>query len=127
MEDQSDNFILGEETGAIIGCAIEVVNQLGHGLLEKPYENALTVEFGLRGIPCRRQPKYNVFYKNIQVGEYIPDLIVFDEIVVEVKTIKKITNHEVGQVLNYLRLTGLRVGIILNFKYSRLQWRRLIL
>ena len=94
MEDQSDNFILGEETGAIIGCAIEVVNQLGHGLLEKPYENALAVEFGLRGIPCRRQPKYNVFYKNIQVGEYIPGLIVFDEIVVEVKTIKKITNHD---------------------------------
>ncbi len=127
MDTDTHGFLYKEETHQIIGCAMEVLNTIGHGLLEKPYENALCVEFGLLKIPFKQQPRFNVIYKNVKVGEYIPDLIVFDKIVVDTKTINKITNHEKGQILNYLKITGLRVGLILNFKYAKLQWERVIL
>ncbi len=115
-----------EETGAIISCAFEVLNTLGHGLLEKPYENALCVEFGLRNIPWQQQPRYDVVYKSVKVGEYVPDLIVFDFVVVDTKVIERITDHEVGQMLNYLKITGHPVGLILNFKRGRLEWKRIL-
>lgn len=114
------------ETGEIISCAFEVLNALGHGLLEKPYENSLCVEFGLRGIPWRQQPRYDVVYKTVKVGEYVPDLIVFDFVVVDTKVIDRITDHEIGQMLNYLKITGHPVGLILNFKRGRLEWKRVI-
>ena len=106
---------------------MEVLNTLGHGLLEKPYENALVVEFGLRGIPYKQQPRFDVIYKSIKVGEYIPDLIVFDKIVLDTKVIEKITDHEIGQVLNYLKITELKLGLILNFRRARLEWKRIVL
>jgi GxxExxY protein len=106
---------------------MEVLNVMGHGLLEKPYENALVVEFRLRGIPCDQQRRYNVLYKTVKVAEYVPDLVCFDQIVVDTKTIDCITGHELGQMLNYLRITGLEVGLILNFKYARLDWKRVVL
>ena len=106
---------------------MEVLNTLGHGLYEKPYENAPCVEFRLRGIPFAQQPQYDVIYKSVKVGEYIPDLVAFNQVIVDAKTIEKITDHERGQVLNYLKITGLKVGLVLNFKYSRLEWERLVL
>lgn len=127
MNTDTHGFLFKEETHQIIGCAMEVLNTLGHGLLEKPYENALCVEFGLRQIPFSQQPRFDVTYKSVKVGEYIPDLIVFNQIVVDTKTIDRITNHEKGQILNYLKITDLRVGLILNFKYAKLQWERVVL
>lgn len=127
MDTDKHRFLFKEETHKIIGCAMEVLNTLGHGLLEKPYENALCVEFGRKGILFAQQPRFDVLYKSVKVGEYIPDLIVFDKIVVDTKTIDRITNHEKGQILNYLKITGLQVGIILNFKYAKLQWDRVAL
>jgi GxxExxY protein len=115
-----------QETGEIISCAFEVLNTLGHGLLEKPYENSLCVEFGLRNIQWQQQPRYDVVYKSVKVGEYVPDLIVFNQVVVDTKVIEHITDHEVGQMLNYLKITGQPVGIILNFKRARLEWKRVI-
>jgi GxxExxY protein len=115
-----------EETQRIMGCAMEVLNELGHGLLEKPYENALVVEFGLKGIPYRQQQRFDVFYKRVKIGEYVPDLIAFDRVVVDTKVIERITNLEIGQVLNYLKITGLKVGLILNFKRPRLEWKRIV-
>ena len=120
-------LLYASETEEIIGAAMEVINVLGHGLLEKPYENALAVEFGLRGIAFEQQPKYDVIYKSVHVGVYVPDLIVRGTIVVDTKTIDRIGDHEKGQMLNYLGLTGLRVGLILNFKRARLEWQRVVL
>ena len=105
-----------EEVYQIVGAAIEVLNGLGHGLHEKPYENALVVEFGLRKIPFAQQPRFDVVYKTVKVGEYVPDLIAFKAVVVDAKVIEAITDQERGQMLNYLRITGLKVGVILNFK-----------
>jgi len=125
MDDH--RFLFKEETHQIIGCAMEVLNTLGHGLPAKPYENALCVELGIRNIPFCQQPRFAVLYKTVKVGEYIPDLIIYDKILVDTKTIERITDHEKGQILNYLKITGLRVGLILNFKYAKLQWERLAL
>ncbi len=95
--------------------------------MEKPYENALVVEFGLRNIPFRQQPAFNVLYKGATVGLFVPDLIAFDMVVVDTKVIDQITDHERGLMLNYLLITKLRVGVILNFKNRKLEWERLAL
>tara|TARA_R110002049_G_scaffold182485_2_gene350290 strand:- start:12288 stop:12665 length:378 start_codon:yes stop_codon:yes gene_type:complete len=117
-------FLLKEETHRIIGCSMEVINEIGHGFHEKIYENALVVEFRLQGIPYSQQPDYPVIYKQTQVGTYIPDLICFDSVVVDTKTIEKIGDHEIGQMLNYLKVTGLHVGLLINFKNAKLEWKR---
>jgi GxxExxY protein len=126
-DGQNENHLHYEkETSEILNCSFEIINTLGHGLLEKPYENALCVEFTLRGIPWQQQPRYDVIYKLHKVGEYIPDLIVHNLVVVDTKVIERITDHEIGQMLNYLKITGLPIGLILNFKRSRLEWKRVI-
>jgi GxxExxY protein len=127
MNTNRHELLFKGEAHRIVGCAMEVLNTLGHGLLEKPYENALVVEFGLQAIPHRQQPRFNVTYKSVKVGEYVPDLICFDQIVVDTKTIERITNHEIGQMMNYLSITGLRLGLLLNFKHSKLEWKRVVL
>ena len=120
-------LIHGELVYSIVGCAMEVLNQLGHGLNEKPYENAIALELRLKGLPFDQQTRFEVVYKGTVVGEYIPDLIVAKAVVVDTKTIDKITDHERGQMMNYLRITKLRVGIILNFKQPKLEWERIVL
>ena len=120
-------LLFAAETEEIIGASMEVINVLGHGLLEKPYENALAVELKLRGIPFTQQPQFDVVYKGIQVGLFVPDLIVRNRVVVDTKTIDRIGDHEKGQMLNYLGLTGLRVGLIINFKRAKLAWERVVL
>ena len=116
-----------DEVFQIVGCAIEILNTLGHGIVEKPYENALVVEFGIREIPIRQQPVFDVLYKGSKAGLFVPDLIAFDAIVVGTKIIDRITDHERGLILNYLRITKLRVGVILNFKHRKLEWERIVL
>src|SRR5207253_10947258 len=127
MDTKNEKLLLKDEVLQIVGCAIEVLNTLGHGIVEKPYENALVVEFGLRNIPYRQQPLFDVLYKGNKVGLFIPDLIAFDAVVVDTKVIDKITDHERGLMLNYLRITKLRVGVILNFKHAKLEWERIVL
>jgi len=120
-------LLLKDEVYRIIGAAIEVLNGLGHGFHEKPYENALVVEFGLKNIPFTQQPRYDLVYKQVEVGEYVPDLIAFSSVVVDTKVIDAITDHERGQMLNYVRIAGLKVGVILNFKRAKLEWERIVL
>jgi len=127
MNTKGEKLLLKDEVFQVVGCAIEVLNTLGHGLVEKPYENALVVEFLLRKIPFRQQPPFDVVYKGQKIGLFIPDLIAFDSLVVDTKVIDQITDHERGLMLNYLRITGLRVGVILNFKYPKLEWQRIAL
>lgn len=127
MESEANKLLLKEEVFQIVGAAMEVLNGLGHGLHEKPYENALVVEFGLRKISFEQQRRFDVLYKGAKVGEFIPDLIAFGSVVVDAKVIDSITDHERGQMLNYLRITKCRVGVILNFKQARLEWERIVL
>ena len=126
MNTNKHELFLKEEVFDVVGCAMEVLNELGHGLLEKPYENALVVEFGLKNIQVQQQSRYELMYKGVQVGEYIPDLIAHGKLVVDTKVIEQITDHELGQMVNYLKITGLKVGLILNFKRSKLEWKRIV-
>src|SRR5436190_4165537 len=127
MDANKHELILQREVYTVVGCAIEVLNVRGHGLHEKVYENCLCVEFRLRGIPYVQQERHRVLYKGELVGEYVPDLVVQQTLIVDTKTIDRITDHERGQMLNYLGITNLAVGIILNFKHARLEWERLVL
>ena len=127
MDANERELVLKEEVYAVVGAAMEVLNILGHGLIEKPYENALVVELGLRGVQFEQQPRYLVNYKGTVVGEYVPDLIVNEQIVVDTKVIESIGDHELGQMMNYLKITEFKVGIILNFKRAKLEWKRVVL
>ena len=106
---------------------MEVLNELGHGLHEKPYERALVIELIHRQKKVCQQRVFPVVYKGHQIGEYVPDLIIDDTVIVDTKVIEKITDHERGQMLNYLRITGIKIGLIINFKRSKLEWDRVVL
>ena len=123
----TEDFPSREETRVIIGCAFEVLNELGHGLNEKLYENALAIEFKRKGITFDQQRRFEVLYKGEHVGEFTPDLIAYGMVIVDAKVIERITDHERGQMLNYLRIVRLPIGLILNFKHSRLEWERIVL
>lgn len=110
----------------IVGCALRVLNSLGNGFHEKPYENALAVEFRERGWRFKQQPAYPLYYHDHQVGEYIPDFVVENAIIVDPKVVESIGNGEVGQMLNYLKVTRLSLGLLLNFRNPQLEWRRVI-
>jgi GxxExxY protein len=122
-----DAYPLKEASHAIIGCAFEVLNELGHGLNEKTYENSLVVEFKRRGMAFDQQRRFEITYKGEYVGEFIPDLIVLGKIVIDAEVIERITDHERGQMLNYLRITKFSVGLLLNFKHAKLEWERVVL
>src|SRR5437867_13375604 len=87
MDTKKPKLLLKEEVIQIVGCALEVLNTLGHEIIEKPYENALAVEFTLRKIPFRQQPPFPVVYKGQRVGMFVPDLIAFDSVIVDTKVI----------------------------------------
>src|ERR1700745_653789 len=99
-----------------------LLKKLGHAFHEKPYENALEFERALRGVSCQQQRCFGIVYKGTKVGEYIPDLIANDSIIIEPKVIDKISDQE-----RRLRITGLPVGLILNFRRAKLEWEQIIL
>lgn len=113
------SYILKAETERIIGFAFEVLNGIGHGFHEKMHENALTVLFKLNGIAFDQQRRFPVLFRDVEVGEFVPDLIVFGSVIVDSKVIDHITDFERGKMLNYLRIAKLRVGLLLNFKKPR--------
>ncbi|MGC9453436.1 MAG: GxxExxY protein [Phycisphaerae bacterium] len=125
--DIGKDFAHGDLTGRVLQAAFEVSNQLGCGFLENVYENALSAELSSRGMEVSRQVPIRVIYKNQTVGEYRADLIVESQVLVEVKA--TIEHHKlyVAQTLNYLRATGLGVGLLLNFGRPKLMYRRLVL
>ena len=126
MDTDRKEPLYKQESQQIVGAAMEVLNDIGNGFHEKPYENALVVEFQLRDICCQQQKQYDILYKSVKVGEYVPDLIVFEKIIVDAKVIEKITDREIGQMMNYLKITGLKLGYILNFKHAKLECKRVI-
>ena len=124
----SETLLYKDEVFAFIGAAIEVHRQLGSGFLESVYEEALTIELGVRQIPFVSQPKLNIYYKeNPLTRVCIPDLMIYETIVVELKAVDQLTNREVAQVLHYLKATKLRLGLLVNFGKEKLDWQRIIL
>jgi len=121
-----DKYPHKELTGKIIGAAMEVYNTLGCGFLESVYEEALAVEFGLQSVKFERQKSLDVFYKGTKVKQFACDFLAADTVLVELKAIKNLTAVETGQVLNYLKSTNLKLGLLLNFGARSLQYKRVI-
>lgn len=111
-------------TYRIIGAAMNVHNELGPGLREKPYENAL--KFALKDLRYHvdQQRAYPIYYQTHVVGDCITDLVIENELIIEVKSIESIGDNEIAQLLNYLRISNLKLGLILNFKPSKLEIKR---
>jgi len=113
-------------TFAINGAVFEVNRVLGPGFLEKVYENALLIELKKRGIKAESQVLIKVCYKENVVGEYIADTLVEGKVIVELKTVETIDKIHEAQLLNYLKATGMRVGILVNFKRPKAEIKRMV-
>jgi GxxExxY protein len=110
-----------------LGAIFEVANTLGPGFLERVYERALLAEMRLRGIPAESQISFPVHYKSQCVGEYYGDILVDRALVVELKCAERLTNEHMAQCLNYLRASGLRLCLLVNFQKAKVEWRRVVL
>ncbi|MBW2608983.1 MAG: GxxExxY protein [Deltaproteobacteria bacterium] len=116
-----------ERTYKIIGAAMEVHKELGCGFLEAVYQEALEREFRSQGIPLKSQPVIEIKYKGELLDKkYQPDFICFDEIIIEIKAIAALSGLEEAQLINYLKATGLKVGLLLNFGARSLEHKRLV-
>jgi GxxExxY protein len=121
-EEQQD-----PKTYAVIGAAMEVHRQLGHGFLEAVYQEAFGIELSLRAIPTRPQIELPVHYKgHVLKAAYKADFICFESIIVELKALSDLLPVHEAQLINYLRATGLSLGLLINFGSSRLEFRRLV-
>ena len=118
---------INDITYAINGAAFEVNRVLGSGFLEKVYENALLVELKERGLNAESQIPVKVFYKNKIVGEYIIDILVEKKVIVELKTVEKVDNVHEAQLLNYLKASGIQVGLLINFKHPKVEIKRMVM
>lgn len=116
-------------TDRIIGCGIEVHRELGPGLPESVYESALCLELTLGGIEFKRQVGVPLYYKGELISEHRPDLVVADQVIVEVKSVEHLHPIHLAQMMTYLRVTGLKVGLVMNFNsaYLRQGLRRVML
>jgi GxxExxY protein len=118
---------INEITYEINGAVFEVNKVLGPGFLEKVYQNALMVELKSRGLKAESQVPIKVFYKENIVGEYIADILVEDKVIVELKTVEKIDKMHEAQLLNYLKATRTQIGLLVNFKHSKAEIKRMVL
>ena len=118
---------INDITYAINGAAFEVNRILNPGFLEKVYENALLIELRERGLHVESQIPVKVFYKKKVVGEYIIDILVEKKVVVELKTVEKFDNVHEAQLLNYLKASGIKVGLLINFKHPKVEIKRMVL
>ena len=122
----ADEDRLNQLTERIIGCAYTVTNTLGAGFLEKVYENALRIELAKAGLVVRQQHAVLVEYDGQTVGEYFADLLVEDSVLLELKAVSALNEIHMAQCLNYLKASGLKVCLLLNFGKPRLEIQRIV-
>jgi GxxExxY protein len=123
-----NTLILKDEVYLVVGAAIEVHRQLGPGFLEPVYQEAMEIELKCRGIPFESQKPLSIRYKDSLLNkQYIADLLCYEQIIVELKALDRLSGKEQAQVLNYLKATGLRIGLLINFgAVGALDWKRFI-
>ena len=115
-----------ELSGAIIGVAMEVLNELNPGLDEVLYERAMVIELRRQGYSVAVQNSFPVFYRAELIGTLIPDLIVDNSVIVDPKVVSAFTDTHIAQMIGYLNITGLELALLLNFKNARLDWKRVV-
>jgi GxxExxY protein len=123
-----EDLLLADEVYAIVGAAMAVHNELRSGFAECVYQESMEIELGLRGIPFERQKQLQIMYKGQALeAVFIADLICFGSVIVELKSQHKLAGYEEAQIINYLRATGIRVGLLINFgDPARLDWHRYV-
>jgi GxxExxY protein len=123
-----DELVFREEVYAVVGAAIEVHRELGVGFLEAVYQEAMERELALRGIAFEAQRELVIHYKGQPLGKsYVCDILCFGNVLVELKAMDRLTGREEAQVINYLKSSGLLVGVLINFgSHGKLEWRRLV-
>ena len=122
----SEKLILSDKTFKIIGAAMEVHNTIGCGFTEPLYQEAFEEELRLRGIPYQREKTFHVVYKGKKLNkEFRPDFVCYDEIIVELKAVQDLVDEHYSQVYNYLKATGLRLGMLINFGKKSLEYKRI--
>ncbi|MFM1748766.1 MAG: hypothetical protein RLZZ188_2432 [Verrucomicrobiota bacterium] len=124
-----DDLIFRDEAYRIVGACLAVHQDKGNGYVEPVYQDCLEIELAARGIPFDPQRSYPIHYRGQQLRHcYVPDLVCFDQIVVELKAAKALLDEHRAQVLNYLKVTGLQLGLLVNFgSHPRLEWERIVL
>ena len=120
----SGGLLYGDLTRSIIGCAFDVINELGDGFLESVYEKALMVALEDAGIAVESRKAIDVNFRGRIVGNFYADLIVEDKVIVELETVSSLAPEHSAQVINYLNATGFQVGLLLNFGNPKLQYKR---
>jgi GxxExxY protein len=127
IEESGEGKLLHEETTRkIIGAAFEVHDQLGYGFLERVYQRALQVELLQRGVTAELEKKIQIQYKGVVVGDYDADLIVDGRVAVEIKVAPQYDKRDEAQLLNELKATGIKVGILINFGRTKVDYKRLV-
>jgi len=121
------DLIHSDLTRTVIGAAMEVHSNLGPGFLESVYEAAMAIEFNLQKVPYERQKTISVIYKGEKAKDFFCDFLVGEKVLVELKSLNALTNNEEAQILNYLKATGLKVGLLINFGEKSLKYKRLVL
>jgi len=125
-DGQGVDQVEGELVYKIIGAAMSVLNSVGHGYREKTYERGLCVELRHLGLACASQRSYPVLYRGEMIDEFVPDLEVERRVIVETKIAERIVDDHIGQILNYLKVTGMEVGLILNFAHPTLEFKKVV-
>lgn len=125
MNTDEDGY-LDPLTERVLGAVFEVSNTLGAGFLEKVYERALLRELTIRGIRTTAQASFAVTYKGHNVGEYAADILVEDALVIELKCVDRLANEHTAQCINYLRASGLRLCLLVNFQKPKVEWKRIM-
>jgi len=122
-------LLLGDETYQVVGAAMEVYYKLGTGFLEPVYQQALAIELKQRSILFEQQKRFQIDYKGtILEKEYVADFVCFDQVIVEIKALNQLSPVDWSQVLNYLKVSRMRVGLLFNFgSVGRLEWKRLVI
>jgi GxxExxY protein len=110
----------------VVGAAYEVSNVLGAGFLEKIYERARMEELHIRGVRVKAQAPYPVAYKGKHIGMYSADLVVEDRLLVEIKCVDVFSNEHLAQCINYLKVSGLHLALLINFRRPKVEWRRVV-
>lgn len=123
-DEAEGNFPHKEITKAIIGAAFEVHGHLGYGFLERVYQRAMQVELVQRGFSAEIERRLTIHYKNVVVGDYDADLLVHNVVIVEIKVAPQYDKRDEAQLLNELKATGLKLGLLLNFGRSKVEFRR---
>jgi GxxExxY protein len=126
MKQGEDRVALDALAETVIGAAYEVSNLLGAGFVEKVYERALLQELTLRGVPVATQTPFSVEYKGKPVGVYMADLVVKGQLLVEVKCVDSFSNEHLAQCINYLKASGLRLALLINFRRPKVEWKRVV-